>query len=315
MKQTIDVIKVKIKGESEESGGHRKYLEEMERRMEELKMKQESTTMTSKNLEHMLDRMKKDDIINQMRVNELENKVKVLEAHIVDTREQNMSLSEFGALSTIAVKTVEDGYLEAKEQRRRDMTHFENIMFRRTLADERTEERQRITEDIQAMAASDLNDSEIVKWKKLFMVQKFLKKLLKQKIANIEEKYSDVKNAFYTIKLKTNVTDPAGLISNFFNLEETYQKLLENVRNMENKTSVLEKTSKGLDREFEETKAEILLLTANRDSKVGSDLQREAEDVMEKSCQSQLIEDKIYFWLINTMYKLDSASDKLIGNK
>lgn len=35
-----------------------------------------------------------------------------------------MGMCEFGALSNIAVKTVEDSYLEAKEQRKRDMTHF-----------------------------------------------------------------------------------------------------------------------------------------------------------------------------------------------
>jgi hypothetical protein len=90
------------------------------------------------------------------------------------------------------------------------------------------------------MAASDLNDSDMIKWKKLLMVQKFLKKLLKFKIVNLEQKYSDVKNAFYTIKLRTNISDPASLANSYFNLEDTYQKLLENVRHLEEKITQFE---------------------------------------------------------------------------
>jgi|JI8StandDraft_1071087.scaffolds.fasta_scaffold758667_2 hypothetical protein len=90
------------------------------------------------------------------------------------------------------------------------------------------------------MAASDLNDSNMIRWKKLLLVQKFLKKLLKSKINDLELKYSEVKRAFYTIKMRTNVTDPASLTSCYFNLEDTYQKLLETVRNLEGKVDQLE---------------------------------------------------------------------------
>ncbi len=42
-----------------------------------------------------------------------------------------------------------------------------------------------MTDDIQAMAASNLNDSNMIRWKKLLLVQKFLKKLLKSKINDL----------------------------------------------------------------------------------------------------------------------------------
>lgn len=82
------------------------------------------------------------------------------------------------------------------------------------------------------MAASDLNDSNMIRWKKLLLVQKFLKRLLKSKISDLENKYSEVKTAFYTIKMRTNVTDPTNLTSSYFGLEDTYQKLLEAVRTL-----------------------------------------------------------------------------------
>lgn len=69
MKECIDTIKIQLKGSTETMDGKRKYLEDMERRLEELKLKQETTTMTAKSLEHMLDRMKKDEVVHQIRVN------------------------------------------------------------------------------------------------------------------------------------------------------------------------------------------------------------------------------------------------------
>lgn len=76
------------------------------------------------------------------------------------------------------------------------------------------------------MAASDLNDTEMIRWKKLLMVQKFLKRMLKFKIVNLDMKYSEVKSAYYMIKLRTNISDPGSLANSYFNLEDTYQKLL-----------------------------------------------------------------------------------------
>lgn len=50
----------------------------MEKKWEAVKLKQETTILASKTLEHMLDRMKKDQVIHQIRINELEDRVKEL---------------------------------------------------------------------------------------------------------------------------------------------------------------------------------------------------------------------------------------------
>jgi hypothetical protein len=68
------------------------------------------------------------------------------------------------------------------------------------------------------MAASDLNDSNMIRWKRLLLVQKFLKRMLKSKILALELKYNDVKNAFYTIKMRTNISNPNDLTSCYLSL-------------------------------------------------------------------------------------------------
>lgn len=66
----------------------------------------------------------------------------------------------------------------------------------------------RVTENIQAMASSDINDAHSLKYKKLLMVHGFLRRVLKSKIMSIEEKYYDIKKSYNTIQVKTSVNDP-----------------------------------------------------------------------------------------------------------
>jgi hypothetical protein len=58
------------------------------------------------------------------------------------------------------------------------------------------------------------------------MVQLMLKKILKSKINNLEDKYEDIKNAFHTIKIKTTIDDPKLLALGYFKLEDTYLGLI-----------------------------------------------------------------------------------------
>lgn len=166
----------------------------------------------------MIDRMKKDEVVHQIKINELEYRVKELTAQRAEVTTRNMNLHELEALSATAVHEVKGNYVEAHAQRKKDVAHYESIIHKKKEADQREIERQRITDDIQAMAASDLNDSNMIRWKKLLLVQKFLKRLLKSKVNDLDQKYSEVKNAFYTIKMRTNVSDPASLTACYFSL-------------------------------------------------------------------------------------------------
>lgn len=65
------------------------------------------------------------------------------------------------------------------------MEQYENLMKKKKQSDNKEEERKKVTDQIQAIAASDLNDANLLKWKKLLMVQLVLKKILKFKINNI----------------------------------------------------------------------------------------------------------------------------------
>ena len=108
-----------------------------------------------------------------------------------------------------------------------------------------------MTDEIQAIAASDLNDANMMKWKKLLMVQLVLKNLLKFKISNLECKYGHIKSAFHTIKLKTTIGDPSQLATGYFKLEDTYVHLLDNVKHLEEKEKSLQLEKEALEEKYE----------------------------------------------------------------
>ena len=90
-----------------------------------------------------------------------------------------------------------------------------------------------MTDEIQTLAATDVSDANMTKWKKLLFAELAFKKMLKFKVANLEVKYGKIKSAFHTIRFKTTVDDPAQLSSGYYQLEQSYLHLLEDVRHLE----------------------------------------------------------------------------------
>ena len=70
------MIKRKVKGSTSANDSQKNYLEEMDKRWEMLKLKQETTALSSKTLEHIMDRMKKDEVVHQLKINDLEGRVR-----------------------------------------------------------------------------------------------------------------------------------------------------------------------------------------------------------------------------------------------
>ena len=72
---------------------------------------------------------------------------------------------------------------------------------------DRLRDRQSQTDQIQEMAAGDLQDADLMRLKKFLNVQIFLKELLKSKIARLKNNFEPYEIAFYQIKSRTHVKD------------------------------------------------------------------------------------------------------------
>ena len=110
-------------------------MEDLERNYQVVKSKQETSVMTSKTLEHILARMKKDEITYQIKINFYEKKVKELDSAINETESKKLQLTSFQALSSIAAKEVKESYLECNQRRTKDMEEYESLVRKKKEAD------------------------------------------------------------------------------------------------------------------------------------------------------------------------------------
>lgn len=80
-------------------------------------------------------------------------------------------------------------------------------------------------QDIAERAMQDKDDNE-KNWEKLYLTNKLLSKLLRDKMDREMQKFFVVESAFKIIKIATGVSDAETLIQKFLNKESAYGDLL-----------------------------------------------------------------------------------------
>lgn len=76
----------------------------------------------------------------------------------------------------------------------------------------------------------DKDESE-KSWEKLYLTNKMVSKLLRDKMDREMHKFFVVESAFKTIKIATGVTDAETFVQKFLNKEAAYGDLLEKISN------------------------------------------------------------------------------------
>lgn len=95
-------------------------------------------------------------------------------------------------------------------------------------------QRQKQTDQIQELAACDIQDADLLRLKKFMTVQVFLRQLLKSKMSKLKRFYEPYEDAFFQIKSNTSVKDANSLKTEFFNFENNYNEKTVWVKYMQN---------------------------------------------------------------------------------
>lgn len=96
---------------------------------------------------------------------------------------------------------------------------------------------QEMTE-IAERAMQDKDENQ-VKWEKLYMTNKLVAKLLRDKMDKEMSKFFIVESAFKTIKISTGVSDADTLVEKFLNKESAYGDLLGKIAENEKRIEEL----------------------------------------------------------------------------
>ena len=105
------------------------------------------------------------------------------------TEAKQYSLTEMERLSAFGVKDAHEEFGQQKLERKQKLSCIEEQSGKKKEIAERLRDRQSQTDQIQEMAAGDLQDADLMRLKKFLNVQIFLKELLKSKIARLKNNF------------------------------------------------------------------------------------------------------------------------------
>ena len=147
--------------------------------------------------------MKKDDITQQIRHNELKRQEKNFEKELQEMEKKFYSLKEFEQLSVIGLNDAQEHHCQQNCERKNQIGSLSRVAMEKMENENKKLERFEQTQCIQEMAAGDLQDAELIRMKKFLTVQQFLKILLKAKVQRVKSYFEPYETAFYKVKSHT----------------------------------------------------------------------------------------------------------------
>lgn len=102
-------------------------------------------------------------------------------------------------------------------------------------------ERVRRQQEIAEAAANENKDSEELRMRENYMVQKLWSGFLKRKMEKEMRKTSNIEDSFQKIRTATGLTDVQDIVHKFLTREQTYSQLLMAVSENERKIDILKR--------------------------------------------------------------------------
>ena len=204
-------------------------LEELHIASQTVKKRHEVSQMDQKIYHHMLDRMKKDLIAMKIRTNELKTSLKNKSTIVSSEDEKFRKSKEQRLQSKFQLNKLISNVDQEQKKRQERIQSLQKSIRNKEEAVQRRMERGKRQQEIADAAANENKDSDELKMRENFMVQKLWAVFLKRKMENEMRKSAEVEDAFQTIRAATGMTDIHSIVEKFLTREKTYSQLLVNV--------------------------------------------------------------------------------------
>jgi chromosome segregation ATPase len=182
---------------------------------------------------------------------------------------------------------------------------------------QRRMERVKRQQEIADAAANENKDSDELKMRENYMVQKLWTVFLKRKMENEMRKSAEVEDAFQTIRAATGMTDIHSIVQKFLTREHTYSQLLVNVAECERKIEALKKENEelmntlhalNLDNDDQNVDGKNDKRSDDLSTQV-SDLKKEVEECKDRSQKVEIVSDQVYGWTQKVLQKMNDNFD------
>ena len=216
-------------------------LDNLEQEYADTKYQHEVEQMQQKTYYHMLGRMKKDLISQQIRTNELGDSLKSKNLIVDEELEKSRKSKEQRLQSKYKLDNIMKNIEQEQKKRQERIQSLQKSIRNKEDAVQRRMDRVRRQQEIAETAAAENKDSGELKMRENFMIQKLWSVFLKRKMEHEMRKTSSVEDAFQKIRAATGLTDVQDIVHKFLTREQTYSQLLVAVAENERKIDLLKK--------------------------------------------------------------------------
>lgn len=309
-KKRIDEENLLVEGESI---AVTERLEDLYVASQTIKKKHEVAQMDQRIYYHMLDRMKKDLIAMKIKTNELQKSQKKKE-HIVQKEEVKCQKAyELQKQALFKLKSLLQNVDQEQNKIQERIKSLQKSIKNKEEAVQSRMKRVQNQQEIADAAANENKDSDEIRMRENFMVQKLWSVFLKRKMENEMRKSAEVDEAFQTIRAATGMTDIHSIVQKFLTREQTYSQLLVNVADGERKIDNLKKENEELMNQLHELMIDKDGVTVEGKKQFPeideltteiSELNKEVEECKDRSQQIEIVQDQVYGWAQRVLLKM-----------
>lgn len=252
--------------------------------LKQVQVRLQEVSATKRTYEFMLDRVKRDHLINQKNSVSVDRKIEKDESAIEKNRELLIKRKREESETKHAINVINQRIKSQKDQREEELDRLKEIFNKRKEMEMKRQNRIEKQKEVAENAITQNKDLNEQKWRRLLLVHKFFAFFLKKKMDRELKRFSTVEDAYRRIKATTGISEPDEIVKKYFSREKSYSELLLSIAKAEKKLDALKKEYEVISEDKKILKEEMLRL-----EKLPQDPRR-ADDV-EKSKEVKLIED------------------------
>jgi hypothetical protein len=289
-------------------------LEKADTNLKEVQQKLLEVSSTKRTYEYMLDRVKKDHLINQKNSISVDRKIERDEVSIEKNRELLIKRKREEAETRHAISVINQKLKEQQDQRDDEMTRLEDIVRKRRDLEAKRKARLEKQKEVAENAITQNKDLNEQKWRRLLLVHKFLSFFLRKKMEREMKRFSTVEDAYRRIKASTGISDPEEIVKKYFSREKSYSELLLSIAKAEKKLEALKKDYGVICEDKKILKEELMRLERIPEDprrSADADKPREIkmiEELTKKITEKQLEKKMMTEWLGKMYEKLIAVS-------
>ena len=195
---TANETKLKIEEDEVES-----QLKKVRGELQSIEQKLAEAHSAKQSYQHVLKRMKKDELIHQKNSYSVEKKLKLGKVRLIRNKEHLIASKREEEETKHALKLAQKKIKEEQVSKEFDLKRIRNIVMKKKFLEKKHSERVRKQKEVAENAANESKDANEKKWRRLMMAHKFFAFFLKKKMDRELNRFKTVEKAFRSIKSST----------------------------------------------------------------------------------------------------------------